>query len=351
MREELTPDADMHARGCRESPPDPALPVATIIIPVYNMAATLARAIDSALRQTERAIEVIVVDDGSSDRSLAVAERAAALDDRVIVLRSEKNGGKPVSMNSATRRARGRWIAVLDADDWYDRRRIAKLVAIAERRNFDLIADNQHIVDATARRTGLLFRPGTGIDRFDLDDLLAGSDPLSDRDVGLLKPVVSATFLREHGLEYLPLARNGHDFYFLLAILLAGARAGLTSEPFYTYVRHDRRAARPPGDGYRPYLFDRMKQANEHYLASAKPLLTADQFRRLTGRGRDFDRLVLASRFREAVRRVDLPTIMKAPVRAPCILVLVALRRGWARLTGRPRFLRKSSPRVKASDT
>src|SRR6185312_4455803 len=79
---------------------------ATIVIPNYRAAATLNRALLSALGQTLRDIEVIVVE-------------AMRHDSRLRGIRHKRNCGKPVGMNRAIACARGRWLAVLDADDWY----------------------------------------------------------------------------------------------------------------------------------------------------------------------------------------------------------------------------------------
>jgi glycosyltransferase involved in cell wall biosynthesis len=83
------------------------------VIPAYNAANTVARAIDSALAQTYPPVEVIVVDDGSSDDTAAVVERYG---DTVRLIR-QANGGPGAARNAGARVASGDWIALLDADD------------------------------------------------------------------------------------------------------------------------------------------------------------------------------------------------------------------------------------------
>src|SRR4051794_39092797 len=73
-------------------PPDPCL--VTVIIPVFNSAATLARAARSALRQAVAPLELLIVDDGSTDASLAEATRIAETDPRARVIASPENRGK-----------------------------------------------------------------------------------------------------------------------------------------------------------------------------------------------------------------------------------------------------------------
>ena len=92
----------------------------SVIIPVYNSAGTLARAAQSALRQTLSAMELLIVDDGSRDGSLAEACAISSDDSRARVIALPANRGKPHAMNRAIGEANGEWVAVLDADDWYE---------------------------------------------------------------------------------------------------------------------------------------------------------------------------------------------------------------------------------------
>lgn len=87
----------------------------SIIIPAYNAAATLARAIDSVLAQSYPAHEVIVVDDGSTD---ATPEVATHYGDKLRYIRQD-NAGVSSARNHGARIATGDWLAFLDADDWY----------------------------------------------------------------------------------------------------------------------------------------------------------------------------------------------------------------------------------------
>ncbi len=116
----------------------------SIVIPLYNSASTLPHAVRSALSQTLRDIEVLIVDDGSRDTSLAEARAIAATDSRVRVIALPANRGKSHAMNRAIAQANGAWIAVLDADDWYEPDRLATLVAAGEAHEVALVADNQH---------------------------------------------------------------------------------------------------------------------------------------------------------------------------------------------------------------
>jgi succinoglycan biosynthesis protein ExoO len=217
-------------------PADPCL--VTVVIPVFNSATTLARAVGSALRQTVASLEVLIVDDGSTDGSLAEASQIAQTDVRVRVVAVRENRGKPHAMNRAIARARGRWIAVLDADDCYADDRLAMLIAAAERNAADLVADNQYLYDADAGQTvGTAFaaaRPGAALTR---KDFIAGSDPFAAFNYGMLKPVIRTEFIRRSGLRYRENARLSEDFLYLVEFFAAGGQAWLVSQPLYYWTQ------------------------------------------------------------------------------------------------------------------
>jgi glycosyltransferase involved in cell wall biosynthesis len=93
-------------------------PKVTVIMPVYRAEATLPFALRGVLEQTWQNLEVIVVDDCSPDNSLAVANEFARRDERVQVLRQDRNQGAYVARNRALEVATGDFVTVRDADDW-----------------------------------------------------------------------------------------------------------------------------------------------------------------------------------------------------------------------------------------
>jgi glycosyltransferase involved in cell wall biosynthesis len=100
----------------------------SVVVPAYNAAAFIAETLESALAQSHRALEVIVVDDGSTDSTPQVVEAFASRDPRVRLLR-QRNRGVAAARNLGIAEARGALIAPLDADDLWHPEKIARQVA------------------------------------------------------------------------------------------------------------------------------------------------------------------------------------------------------------------------------
>ena len=110
----------------------------SIIVPVYKVEPYLRQCLDSALAQTHRDIEVIVVDDGSPDGCPTICDEYAAADPRVRVIH-QANGGISVARNAALDAARGDWIMFLDGDDWLEPKLVQTVLAVVHEREADLV--------------------------------------------------------------------------------------------------------------------------------------------------------------------------------------------------------------------
>lgn len=94
-------------------------PAISVIVPIYNVEPYLGECLDSLCGQTLRNIEIIGVDDGSTDGSGALLDEYAAKDKRIIAVH-QKNAGVSAARNAGMRLARGEYLAFVDGDDWMD---------------------------------------------------------------------------------------------------------------------------------------------------------------------------------------------------------------------------------------
>ena len=103
----------------------------TVIMPVYNVEDYVCRAIESICAQTLTDWELIIVDDGSTDRSGAICDEQAANDERITVIHQE-NQGAAAARNAAIERSSGKYLYFMDADDWAVSSMLYEMVSLAE---------------------------------------------------------------------------------------------------------------------------------------------------------------------------------------------------------------------------
>ncbi len=129
-------------------------PLVSIIVPVYNAQHCIARCLESICAQTYPALEVIVLNDGSKDDSLAICRQFQAKDPRVTVVDKE-NEGVSRTRNAGLLRARGKYIQFADSDDTLDPDYTENLVRAAEQQQGDLvIAPYWMVIPSNSSKTG-----------------------------------------------------------------------------------------------------------------------------------------------------------------------------------------------------
>jgi glycosyltransferase involved in cell wall biosynthesis len=155
------------------------------------------------------------------------------MDERIRLIAMTRNGGKANAMNAAIAEARGRWIAVLDADDWYAAQRLSTMVSAGESAGVPMVADNQFLYDEGADKLVGTAMPAVADRRLDKAAFIAGSNPYAGFDFGMLKPIVRADFIGATRLTYQQNARQSEDFLYLVEFFAAGGEGLLLSQPLY----------------------------------------------------------------------------------------------------------------------
>lgn len=216
-------------------------PLVSVIMANLNGAAHIEAAVRSVLRQTETSLELIVSDDGSLDASLERARAAAGGDARLVILSCEGGPtGPAAARNRALRVARGRWIAIVDNDDYIHPERLQRLIGQAERDGADIAADDLLTFYENGERTphahlrGRLARAPHWISAAEYERsnrLLSGR-----RALGYLKPILR----RELSPLYDESLRIGEDSDLILRLLVGGARMRVYPDIGYFYRKHGR---------------------------------------------------------------------------------------------------------------
>lgn len=113
----------------------------SIIIPVYNVEQYLCKCLDSIINQTYIKLQIIIINDGSTDNSLEICKRYADRDSRITLI-NQDNKGLSGARNTGLRVATGDYIFFTDSDDWLSLQAIEELVSLAKKYNADCVAGN-----------------------------------------------------------------------------------------------------------------------------------------------------------------------------------------------------------------
>ncbi len=209
-------------------------PLVSVIMANYNGGQHIEAALQSVLMQSIDSLEVLVADDASTDNSVALVEAICARDARVCLLTSKVNGGAGAARNRALDRARGVWIAIVDADDLVHPDRLARMIAASVKFGADAVADDMIYFSQTEVSAPRILHGMTGITPINALGM-ARSDS-GDAPLGYLKPLMRRTAVGD--LRYREDIRIGEDHDFYMRYLLGGGRFYLLPEAYYLYRRH-----------------------------------------------------------------------------------------------------------------
>lgn len=223
------------------------IPDISVIIPAYNIETYITRAINSALEQKNVTLEVIVIDDASTDNTYQCAMEIE--DPRLTVLRLENNVGASKARNVGLAQAKGHWIAVLDGDDVIVQNRFARLKKCAEERGADIVVDNLRVVSEDGGESRPMFDPEyfSTLHTLDLATFIGRKLQKTDQySLGYLKPMFSHEFLKKFNLSWPENQRRAEDYTIMVRTLWKGALCAVDPfEGYYYTRRHDSTSVQP----------------------------------------------------------------------------------------------------------
>ncbi|MBR2930209.1 MAG: glycosyltransferase family 2 protein [Clostridia bacterium] len=200
----------------------------SVVMPVYNSYDYLRCAIDGVLGQTLEDIELILVDDGSTDRSLDIIKEYKEKDSRVRVI-TESNAGPSWARNRGLARIRGRYVIFLDSDDIYEPELIERLYLAAERDGLDIAIAEYDIYN---QRTGAFEHkiPADRADIFEGGRIVSKQDNPSVifqcAESYVWNKLFSASFLQSRELSFDQDLRVFEDVYMVMTSLALADRVG-----------------------------------------------------------------------------------------------------------------------------
>ena len=210
----------------------------SIIIPVYNSESTISRAVNSALTQTYKNIEVIIIDDGSSDKTAELADSFAARDSRVRVIH-KKNEGVSADRNDGIKACTGERFITLDGDDYIDEVMVERLLRDVQlyetdvsicgfRRIFDNGKKEIRRAETDFQGTCEEFLNTVFLNLFDEQLIHTHSNKL-----------YKTSIVREHDIYYKKGMSINEDIYFSLRYLRYCESISVVREAYMNYVQHD----------------------------------------------------------------------------------------------------------------
>ena len=129
---------------------DPSL--ITIAVAVYNAEKYLRDCMDSVVNQTYQNLEIICVNDCSTDKSLEILEEYAAKDRRIKIITNSQNSGLGVTRNVGIDAAHGEYVLFIDSDDWLDLTACEKLLSKAKENNSDIVFFSAYLVNGDEKK-------------------------------------------------------------------------------------------------------------------------------------------------------------------------------------------------------
>lgn len=200
----------------------------SVIVPVYNVERYLRRCVDSILAQTFRDIEVILVDDGSTDSSGKICDEYSKIDDRIVVFHKE-NGGVSSARNLGLEHARGKYVMFCDSDDevmpeWCSKMRDAVGYDLLPLCGYYEVKNHEHEIIRSGQKASV--------------ELLA-AEFLTIRAMPVWRGIYSRERLRKEKIRFDEKFSYAEDRMFNLDYMMKAHRFVFMEEPLYRYYIYD----------------------------------------------------------------------------------------------------------------
>ena len=203
------------------------MPTISIIIPVYGVEAFISRCIESVLVQTFTDWELLLVDDGSPDRSGEICD-AYAIQDRRIRVFHTPNGGTSRARNRGLDEAKGDWILFADSDDWLDETCLEHCYQVVMTDQLDLVQHGRMLVNEQGKQV---------IEYAYATEVMDGDAYVSAilHNCEVWGALISRSFIDSLHLRFQPGLKNGQDVVFILSLLRYAKRIKHISDVLYYY--------------------------------------------------------------------------------------------------------------------
>lgn len=238
----------------------------SVIVPVYNTVDLLQRCVDSIRRQTYRNLEIILIDDGSTDNSGALAEKFALEDRRVRVFHKE-NGGSSSARNLGISKARGDFIGFVDSDDYIEPEMYERLLQVAVEENLLMVQTSRDEIDEEGNLLPNVCEPPKEPELWDCQHFMREL-LLHKGDCSFCTKLIHASLLKE---ERFPEGELNEDFYLLVKLLpKISAVAVMPWQDYHVFYRYGSNTRTKRKDEFPQVFTDIVKNADRVYAIVEK---------------------------------------------------------------------------------
>ncbi len=212
------------------------IPKVSILVPICNVEKYLAQCLDSLITQTLKDIEIICINDGSTDNSLQIIKEYAQKDSRIKII-DKPNSGYGDSMNKGLELAQGEYVGIVESDDFVSCKMFEDLYNIAQKNDLDLIKSDfyyYHSKNNQARHAGRINKKNTGKVFSVVDD-----SSVLKIVPSIWSAIYKRTFLNENSIRFLPTPGASYqDTSFAFKTFVSAKRMMFTNKA-YLYYRQD----------------------------------------------------------------------------------------------------------------
>ncbi len=256
-------------------------PKVSVIIPVYNVAEYLGQCLDTILLQTLQDIEVICVDDGSTDDSLSILNTYAMFDDRLKVIHQD-NKGAAAARNQGLKQATGEFMIFLDADDFFEGNMLEEMVAKAEEDGSDIVCAGHYLFDNNIKQK---------TEEVKIEEKFVKKSPAKPEDFGkdlftfcdpaAWNKLIRSHIIKENNLSFDESASYVDDVFFACCSLTCSKQISIMKDSYLYYRTHlatqqtsFRKDRFPDTLRTMVHLYDKLKQLHgDKFLAPFIPRL------------------------------------------------------------------------------
>lgn len=200
-------------------------PLVSIIIPTYNVEKYIEEGIDSLLNQTYTNLEILIIDDCSTDNTVQIIKSKYSKNQKIKLYEKSQNLGPANSRNIGIKQSKGKYIALLDGDDYYAEDKIEKQVQLMEL-NLDIVACSTFLQCIGLKNNIIKF----SIDHSEIKDRQLLGCPIAHPSV-----MFRASFLKENNLYYNENFRYSEDYELFIRMIEKGGKFLTIPEALYMY--------------------------------------------------------------------------------------------------------------------